>query len=438
MLLPSRGTIASETPRCTLEASLRSRKDISTHVAENPKMRILMLCTSYPLDLKDSYMTNDLAGALVAAGHQVQVVVTDWNAPFGARSSNIQAEDGVSICVIAPRGITRLGRSLEKATKWVFSSLFALGQMRKVLGDQSFDFLICFTPCVTVAAQLAWATKHFRTRSMLFVLDFFPYHHRSIGLVPGGLVFAVARLFEEYLTRKFDVIGCMSPMNVEYLRRHYRLRNQQQVEVTPIWGRITSPPQIARRTARERYNLPLNKKIAVFGGQMTEGRGVEEILTAAAMLKDKRPDLTFLLIGEGRLEHLVEDRITNGGDNVIFRRRIPRADYLGLISACDLGLVCTVTGVDVPTFPYKTIDYLRANLPIVAAVEKTTDYGRFLHERHLGVALPAGDPRALAEAIEQFIDNPATASAARSCLDEVFDVRRTVARIEDAFGTAGS
>jgi glycosyltransferase involved in cell wall biosynthesis len=273
---------------------------------------------------------------------------------------------------------------------------------------------------------------------MLFVLDFFPYHHRSIGLLPGGFVFAIARRCEEYLIRKFHLIGCMSQMNVEYLYRHYRLQAHQQVKVTPIWGRITPPPPIDRKIVREKYRLPLDKKIAVFGGQMTEGRGVEEILTAAAMLKDSRPDLAFLLIGEGRLEHLVEARIAAGGYNVQFRRRIPRADYLGLISACDLGLVCTVTGVDVPTFPYKTIDYLRANLPIVAAVEKTTDYGRFLHERRLGMALPAGDPRALAAAIEQVADNPADTAAARSCLDEIFDVKQTVTQIENAFATIRS
>jgi hypothetical protein len=42
-----------------------------------------------------------------------------------------------------------------------------------------------------------------------------------------------------------------------------------------------------------------------------------------------------------------------------------------LISACDVGIVCTVAGVD-SSFPSKTIDYLRAGLPIVAAVEQDT------------------------------------------------------------------
>src|SRR4051794_29804821 len=107
-------------------------------------MRILMLCTSYPLDLQDGYMTNDLGGALVAAGHRVQVVVTDWNAPFGARSFTVRSEDGVDVCVIAPRAINWLGRFVQKATKWVLSSVFARRQMREVLGTQCFDLLICF------------------------------------------------------------------------------------------------------------------------------------------------------------------------------------------------------------------------------------------------------------------------------------------------------
>ena len=52
--------------------------------------------------------------------------------------------------------------------------------------------------------------------------------------------------------------------------------------------------------------MPLDRKILVFGGQITEGRGVEEMLAAAALLKKARPDLAFLLIGEGGLVELVE------------------------------------------------------------------------------------------------------------------------------------
>jgi glycosyltransferase involved in cell wall biosynthesis len=399
-------------------------------------MRVLMLCTKYSLDPKDPYMTNELAGALGASGHRIQVVATDWNAPFGAPAATLRSEDGIDILILSPRAITGLGRLVERASKWTLSSLFARREMRKALGRQRFDLLICFTPCVTVAAQLWWATRRWGTRNLLLVHDFFPYHHRAIGLVPSGPMFEIAKWLEERLMRRFHVIGCMSPMNIEYLRSHYRVHETQRIEVHPIWGRTSAPMSTSRDATRAAQGLPLDKKIVVFGGQITEGRGVEDILAVARILREERPDLVFLLIGEGRLADLVERHAGGPGGNILYRRRIPREDYLRLISVCDIALVCTVTGVDVPSFPSKIIDYLRARLPIVAAVEDTTDYGRFVEEHGVGIALHAGDPPALAEAIKRICDAPDLASrmtrAAGSCLDEVFDVRRAVKRIEDA------
>ena len=349
-------------------------------------MRVLMLCTKYSLDPNDRFMTDDLADALVAAGHRVQVVVTDWDAPFGAPTTTVRSADGVDALVVSPRRIAGLGRFVETASKWTLSSLFGRREMRKALGTETFDVLVCFTPCVTVAAQLLWATKRWPMRSMLFVHDFFPHHHRSIGLMPAGPVFEIARRLEEYLIRKFHVIGCIWPDNIVYLRKHYRVRPEQRAIWTPLWGEIAPPPPRSKQVTRTQHRLPLDRKIVVFGGQITEGRGIKEMLAAAAMARESRPDLAFLLIGEGRLVDLVKGHIAAGGSNVVYRRRIARVDYLGLISACDLGIVCTVAGVDSSSFPSKTIDYLRAGLPIVAAVEQDSDYRRFrapLEHRHL-------------------------------------------------------
>jgi glycosyltransferase involved in cell wall biosynthesis len=401
-------------------------------------MRILMLCTKYPLDPNDRFMTNELAGALVAEGHRVQVVATDWDAPFGAPTTSVRSEDGVNALVISPHGVTGLGRFLERVSKWTLSSLFAQREMRKALREEYFDLLICFTPCVTVAAQLLWATNRWRTCNVLFVHDFFPYHHRSIGLVPRGPVFELARQLEGYLIRVFHVIGCIWPDNIVYLKKHHRIRPEQRVIWTPLWGEIASPPPRPKEVIRTEHGLPLDRKILVFGGQITEGRGVEEILAVAAMAKEARPDLAFLFIGEGRLVELVESHITAGYDNVIYRRRIPRSDYLGLISACDFGLVCTVAGVESSSFPSKTIDYLRAAPPIVAAVEHDSDYREFLRRWNIGVSIPAGNATALFRTVVRLInDREITANIARNaraCLEEVFDVRPAVKRLMDAVG----
>jgi glycosyltransferase involved in cell wall biosynthesis len=394
-------------------------------------MRALMLCTKYSLEPKDQYLTNELAAGLIGAGHCVQVVVTDWNAPFAAPATSLRSAVGVDVLVIAPRAIAGLGPFLERTSKWTLSSLFALREMYKALRGQRFDTLICFTPCVTVAAQLHWATKHFGTRNMLFVHDFFPYHHRSIGLVPNGPVFEIARLLEQHFIQKFHVIGCHSPANIPYLKKHYRIRPEQRVIWTPLWGEISPPPaQRSNEIIRMQHGLPLDRKIFVFGGQITEGRGVEDMLALAALAQEVRPDLAFLFVGEGRLIPLIEQRIASNATNIILKQRIPRDEYLALLGACDVGLIATVKQVDSSSFPSKTIDYLRASLPIVASVEEGSDFREFLRRWNIGVSTPAGDATALFEATVSVIDRPEIAANiacnARACLEQVFDVRRTV------------
>jgi hypothetical protein len=197
-------------------------------------MRILMLCTKYPLDPNDRYMTNELAAAFAGAGHAVQVVATDWDVAPGTPPRVAQPQPGVDALVISPTVVRGFGRFVRNASKWTLSSLFALRHMRQALGGRRFDVMVCFTPCVTIAAQVLWITqrraaRRLAKRSVLIVFDFFPYHHRSIGLVPGGPAFAMARLFEAALMRRFHAIGCTTAANIGYLKAHYRLRRDQNV-----------------------------------------------------------------------------------------------------------------------------------------------------------------------------------------------------------------
>ena len=56
-------------------------------------MRFLMVCMQYPTEPGRSYMTAELADALVAAGHTVEVLHLDWTAPAGARSDVLRGKN---------------------------------------------------------------------------------------------------------------------------------------------------------------------------------------------------------------------------------------------------------------------------------------------------------------------------------------------------------
>lgn len=397
--------------------------------------RILMLTTQFSRHGEPADPVHQLADAFVAQGHTVKVVVIPWQ-QAEQEVSTYRENDRLSVLRVPPlepRGLGRIGSLL---VRWTFSSFVAMRHAQKFLAaDDHFDLIYTSSPAVVLDFLIRWSLRRFKAKSYLYIVDFFPFHQRALGLVPGGAIFALARAEETRLIRKFDVVACMSPRNVAYLKSHYALRPEQRVEILPLSTGVVQVNKAARTAVRARHGLPEDKVLAVFGGQITEGRGIEEIVAAARQALATVPELHFVLAGKGRLTHLVEEYIRSGGTNLTLIPGLPRDAYLELAAACDIGLVVTVPIADIPTFPSKTLDYLQASLPIVAAVEDGTDYRDFVEEHGFGIVVPAGDADALLNALKILVHSDDTrarfANAGAKALLDIFDVRRAPSRIID-------
>ena len=71
---------------------------------------------------------------------------------------------------------------------------------------------------------------------------------------------------------------------------------------------------------------------------------------------------------------------SKGLENVVFLDFIPREDYEKLIAACDIGIVSLDSSFTIPNIPYKTVDYFKLSLPILACTDANTDYSRILED----------------------------------------------------------
>lgn len=367
-------------------------------------MNILMLCTKYSLAENDVWLTNELANSLQAKGHQVDVIVVDWSAVSSGPVRHLKESSGVNVVIIPPVNFKLTIPIISKAIKWIFSSFSVCFELRRKFKEEKPKLIISFSPLVTMMFPVLTISRWKNVRKLLVQWDFFPYHHMQIGLMSSKFVFKVAKFFEEWLIKKFDVVGCMSVRNVDYLKRKYRLVKNQKVAVLPIWGKGSLIPDVDRSVIRARYGLSGTRPLAVFGGQLVTGRGLEDLLAAAEICEHLNSSICFVVIGSGPLESKIQDYLAAGHLNVVWIPRVPRSEYLLVIKACDLALVCTVRDVDVPSFPSKTIDYLRVGLPIIASVEKTTDYGDYIVSKGVGISVEAGCPEQIVEAINKLLE----------------------------------
>lgn len=386
-----------------------------------------MVCMQYPTGPGQSYMTTELADALTAAGHHVEVLWLDWSGEGGA-AEDFTTATGVRVLRCPSRAVAGLGGLVHGASKFLLSGREAARVADQHFDLTRFDAVIAWMPAVAIAPLVPRFVRAGIRHRLLFIWDFFPDHHREIGRIPAGPAYGIARAWEQRLLSQFTAIICTLPGNAAYLRRRYRIAPDQRVLVTPIWSDITPRPPVDRAALRARHGLPPDRPIAVFGGQIVAGRGFEQMLGAADAARAEGSPLLFLFVGDGRLAPLVRER---AGGNVMLLPPMPREAYLDLLGACDVGMVATVPGVTSFSIPTKTIDYLRAGLPVIAAVERGSDFVAILDRWGVGSAVPFGEAGAFAREAARLATDPGARlvvrEAAPRCLDAVFDVRHAVA-----------
>jgi glycosyltransferase involved in cell wall biosynthesis len=398
-------------------------------------MRFLMVCMQFPTEGGHSYMTTELADALVAAGHEVEILFYEWNAPANMPVEQQVTANGIRVVHCAPRMVSGFGSLIRKASKFLLGGRHAAAVARRHFNLASFDTFITWMPAVAVAPLVKQAIYAGIPHRLLYIWDFFPWHQREIGLMPGGPLFHMARRSEEKLLGTFTAIFCTLPGNATYLRSRYPVRPEQRVIVTPIWSEISRLPPVDRTAMRAHHSLPASVPIAVFGGLFVEGRGFEQMMDAAGAAEAAGSSLLFLFIGDGRLAPMLRARAAMQ-TNVCILPPLPRDAYLALLTACDVGMIATVPGVSSFAIPTKTIDYLRAGLPVIAAVEHGSDFPSILERYRVGASVPFRDPDLFWREVARLATDPAARAAAadgaRSCLEEVFDVRHAVAAISEA------
>jgi glycosyltransferase involved in cell wall biosynthesis len=401
-------------------------------VESQREQRVLLITSWFPADVGRRGLMNELADAVVAAGAEIDVIAIDWrDVDITPDPAPKQGHPGLKVYRFKPLIVTKLGKFTRLVVKWIGTPLKAASTTFRLLRTNEYDVIVSGLPS-SVWAPVLICFMFSRTKKYLVQWDFLPYHQRAMGLLTGGPAFHTLLLLERLLIRGFDVIGCMSPMNIEFLRAHYWIGSKQRVEILPIWTEAIFPEKIDRKEIRTKYNLPQNMKIAVFGGTLSKGRGLDDIFAAARHAAAQSSPILFLIIGRGPLEEDVRSKAAELS-NVKVMSAIPKHEYLNLLCACDFGIVATQRETGVPTFPHKTLDYFRAGIPVVASVEDSTDFGEFLDFHNAGTIVDAGNSKKLLESVIQLCGDKTLrdelVSNGRKLIVDYFNANKIVAKI---------
>lgn len=361
-------------------------------------MNILFL-TLYQVDsIAERGIYTDLLRKFRELGHKV-TVVTPVERRMGVYT-NVKVVEGVNLLQVKTLNIQKTN-IVEKGVGTLAIEYQYLLAIKKYLGDIKFDLVYYSTPPITFAKVIAYIKKRDGAFAYLLLKDIFPQNAVDMKMIKqGSLLHRFFQHKERRLYQLSDRIGCMSPANVDFLLKHNPTLTASKVEVNP---NSISPLHIAysvgeKESIRLKYNLPLDKKILVYGGNLGVPQGVEFLIDTIAQLQ--APDAYVLVVGSGTQYNKLKNWFdTYKPSNASLLAGLPKADYDALLAACDVGLIFLHKDFTIPNFPSRLLTYLEMKKPILAATDKNSDMGSIIESAGCGYWAEWGDSTTMQENI---------------------------------------
>jgi glycosyltransferase involved in cell wall biosynthesis len=224
--------------------------------------------------------------------------------------------------------------------------------------------------------------------------DIFPQNAVDIGM------FGEKSLFNRYFRRKekalykaSNYIGCMSPANVEFVLMHNPEIDAKRVEVAPNSIELqeerkefADPGQrkAARYYIRKKYDLPTDKPILIYGGNLGKPQGIDYLVKCLDANKE-RLDCCFVVVGSGTDYNLISEWYgKNKNKNVKLMSFLPKEDYDLLVKFCDVGLIFLDHRFTIPNYPSRILSYMENKMPVLCATDSNTDIGKIAEKNGYG------------------------------------------------------
>ena len=287
-------------------------------------------------------------------------------------------------------GNTQKTNIIEKGISTVMIEPTFKKAIREYFSSVKFDLVLYSTPPITLVSAVEYVKKRDGAKTYLLLKDIFPQNAVDIGIMSKsglkGLLYKHFRRQEKKLYRISDQIGCMSQANVEYVLMHNPEVDPSIVEVCPNSVEVVDKSVDAetRKAIREKYGIPLDKKVFVYGGNLGKPQGIPFLIECLRKCQDIN-DAFFFIVGDGTEYGLLENYVeTEKPKNVKLMRRLPKEDYDTMVGACDVGMIFLDHRFTIPNFPSRLLAYMQAKLPVLAATDPNTDIGKVIVDGGFG------------------------------------------------------
>ena len=376
-------------------------------------MNILFLTMSSGMrNVSASGIYTDLMRKFRDEGHEVYIIYP--NERRTGLPTAVEVNNGVHCLGVRTLNVTKTSIIEKGVGQLLLEDLF-MRAMNRYFGNVRFDLILYSTPPITFNKVIK-AAKRRNPEAMTYLLlkDIFPQNAVDLGMMTKsgvkGMLYKMFRKKEKELYRISDFIGCMSPANVRFVLEHNPEVKAEKVEIAPNSYDVPSGDEETKsqrdeetKSIREKYGLPTDKPIFIYGGNMGKPQGIPFLVECMRAVKD-REDCHFVIVGDGteypKLEAFVNECCPKA---VSVFRRLPKEDYDRLADACDVGLIFLDYRFTIPNYPSRLLPYLMSRKPIIACTDPNCDTGALAEENGYGFYCPSNSVETFVKTIDRML-----------------------------------
>ena len=198
----------------------------------------------------------------------------------------------------------------------------------------------------------------------------------------------------------------MSPANVKYILEHNPEINPDIVEIAPNSYDIpANSQQPTTNNIREKYNLPTDRPIFIYGGNMGKPQGIPFMLECMKAVKN-REDCHFLIVGSGTEYPMLESWVNSEKPKAVsLFKYLPKQEYNALANSCDVGMIFLDYRFTIPNYPSRLLPYIMEHKPIIAVTDPNCDTGTIAEENGYGYYSPSNSVEEFVKTVDKMLSS---------------------------------
>ncbi len=279
------------------------------------------------------------------------------------------------------------------------SNFKAYKRLKKLLSEEHYDVILCNTPMGGVVTRLA--AKKTRKRGTKVIYMAHGFHFFKGSSKKSWLVFYP---IEKHMAGLCDMLITINEEDYRLAKERFSKRTR----VEHIHGVGVNEERYHPATEAEQLEMRavegLSKDdfVILCTGELNENKNQKTLISAAAILKEKLPNLKVLLAGNGPKEQELREQIESLGLAETVRLLGYRTDLEHVVPAVDLVVSCSFR----EGMPLNIIEAMLCKKPVVASHNRGHD--ELVEDGRTGFLLEPEDVNGFADAILRLANEPVT------------------------------